>query len=550
MTSNLTSRAMMALAGLSLCATALGADSPSGKVIHASGPRADASAFDSAAPVHIEQKPEPVQLFDQSKLPSSYKTPWVEYRISKHLKIMRPYDGAVFPANVCAPLLKWEDETDDLWLVSLKAPGWAEPLRVVTDRTEWRPDSATWDAVKKAGEGAIELELRGIRYEDGARVGTEVYTDRIAFTISKVETDPLIVYRSVSPLFHALKTPDINYRDVSTFEQKTFLPGNRQYCTNCHSFPLDNTIPDEKMNFSIAVRRNVGTKQYRILGLYNFAEKTGKTLNINSFFMSWHPSGTKVAVTGGDSVAVRPLITLETQEFYVKVADILIVDYDTLQVKALPGASTPQYMETLPTWSPDGETIVFARATEMGRIFVEKQFNLFRIPYNGGKGGEPVPLKGASRNNLSNYAPRFSPDGKWLCINQAEYASLVAPTSDLYLIDTSKDEWSEPLKLDCNVPEAGDSHHSWSSNSRWMLFASKRDDGIFARIYLTEIDDQGRASPPVELPSLGDTMLCYNVPEFLRARLPIDAMDIYNKTGSLEGVDAPSGVAGGPGGRK
>jgi len=146
---------------------------------------------------------------------------------------------------------------------------------------------------------------------------------------------------------------------------------------------------------------------------------------------------------------------------------------------------------------------------------------------------------------MSNYAARFSPDGKWIVFNKADYSSLVAPTSDLWILST--EEGAMPRKLECNVDEAGDSHHSWSSNSRWLLFASKRDDGVFARMYLTEIDERGRASPPVEVPFLQQRMLCHNVPEFLRYSVPIDGMDILDKTGSLGGPDAPAAVAGGHG---
>ena len=134
---------------------------------------------------------------------------------------------------------------------------------------------------------------------------------------------------------------------------------------------------------------------------------------------------------------------------------------------------------------------------------------------------------------MSNFAPRFSPDGKWIVFNKADWSSLVAPTA--YLWVTPADGSSLPRKLECNskydeearetseTPSAMDSHHSWSSNSRWLLFASKRDDGIFARIYFTEISEDGHASPPVMLPVLDEpTMMCYNVPEFLGYRPTVD----------------------------
>ena len=156
------------------------------------------------------------------------------------------------------------------------------------------------------------------------------------------------------------------------------------------------------------------------------------------------------------------------------------------------------------------------------------RFNLYRIAYNNGKGGIPTPIKGASFNGRSNYAPRYSPDGKWVVFNQADSASLVEPTSDLWIFSTR--DGGKPRELECNVDYAMDSWHSWSSNSRWLLFASKRDDGIFARIYLTEIDDNGYASPPVKLPLKDDPMMCFNVPEFLNYDREIDHRSVLRET--------------------
>ena len=111
-----------------------------------------------------------------------------------------------------------------------------------------------------------------------------------------------------------------------------------------------------------------------------------------------------------------------------------------------------------------------------------------------------------------------------MAFNKANKSSLVNPTARLWIVSTQKG--AMPRELECNCGYAMDSHHSWSANSRWLVFASKRDDGIFARLYLTEIDENGHASPPVELPTRGNTMMCYNVPEFLKDRLPMDGDSI------------------------
>jgi len=531
-----TTAVLLAAALMMAAAASLAGDSPAGKTVHAGGAGGDPALFESPSVVRrAEDTTEPLIVFDQSKSPSAYKTCYQETRKHKFLKILRPYDRAAFPPELAPPTIRWADTVNNLWMITLSAPGWAQPMRVITDRRRWRFDEATWRAVEAAGTGRenwANIEIRGCRIERGKRVGEEVHVDRARFRISEHKADPMIVYRLVSPLFHGNKTPNIYCRDISTYEQKMFLPSKGQYCSNCHSFPVKPTVPAEKVKVAIAIRKSFGEKTYRILGLYNFLGREGRTLNINSFFMSWHPDGNKVVVTGGNETAVRALITLETQEFYVKIADLRIIDYSTLSETPLRGASTAKYMETLPTWSPDGKTIMFARAEELGNTFVERKFDLYTVPYNNGDGGKAVPVPGASHNDMSNYAARYSTDGKWIVFNKADYSTLVAPSADLWILST--EEGALPRKLECNVPYAMDSHHSWSSNSRWLLFASKRDDGIFARLYLTEVDEGGHTSPPVALPCLDDPMMCYNVPEFLRYRLPIDAEDLFESTGSLK----------------
>jgi hypothetical protein len=507
---------------------------PQGRVDQLARRPVDPAAFQAQVPRVSSEERRPLEVFDRAAAPCSYRTPFLEPPSPRELHITRPYDRAAYPPNTTAPTVEWHDELNDHWLLTLQATSWSAPLRVVTDKTSWRLDDATWAAlVGTPPDTWTEIEVRGIRVEGGRRVGDDVWADRVQVRLSRWGVDPLLVYRLVSPLFHGLKTPDIWYRDTAEDRPRMFLPGKGTFCTNCHSFPPNPNLPAQDIKLAIAVRDQVdpGTSR-RILGIYDFQEKKGTTLNINSFFMSWDPAGKRVAVTGGESVAVRPLVTLETQEFYVVVADINIVDVATQVSHPLPGASEPGLMESFPSWSPDGKTIVFARAEEMGYYFGEKRFSLYQVPYNDGKGGVPVPVPGASENGRSNFAPRHSPDGKWIVFSQADYASLVTPTADLWILST--EPGAMPRKLECNTPWAMDSHHTWSANSRWLAFTTKRDDGIFARIYLTEIDEEGHCSPPVILPEQNETMMCYNVPEFLKDRLDIDPDSILVETSRLK----------------
>ncbi|MBR4756543.1 MAG: PD40 domain-containing protein, partial [Bacteroidales bacterium] len=120
--------------------------------------------------------------------------------------------------------------------------------------------------------------------------------------------------------------------------------------------------------------------------------------------------------------------------------------------------------------------------------------------------------------NLSAMEPRISPDGKYLLFSLGEYGTfhIWHRGSDIRVKDLETgDVW--PLE-DANSDDA-DSFHNWSSNGRWVVFTSRRDDGLFTRVYFSYFDAQGKAHKAFMLPSAnpsskGDNVYSYNVPEF------------------------------------
>jgi hypothetical protein len=71
-----------------------------------------------------------------------------------------------------------------------------------------------------------------------------------------------------------------------------------------------------------------------------------------------------------------------------------------------------------------------------------------------------------------------------------------------------------------------ESYHSWSSNGRWMVVSSRREDGNFTRPFLAHVDKQGRASKPFALPQADPDyhrqfMKSYNIPEFISGPVEI-----------------------------
>ena len=95
--------------------------------------------------------------------------------------------------------------------------------------------------------------------------------------------------------------------------------------------------------------------------------------------------------------------------------------------------------------------------------------------------------------------------------------------ADLWVMDL-KTQTSRPLS-EINSQDT-ESYHSWSSNGRWMVFSSRRNDGEYTRPFFTHIDRDGKWSKPFELPCANPDfhrqfMKCYNIPEFMQGPVTI-----------------------------
>lgn len=202
-------------------------------------------------------------------------------------------------------------------------------------------------------------------------------------------------------------------------------------------------------------------------------------LLVHAPYVAWSPDGlTLVAAVNGN--------------------DLALVNTATGAITLLPGASDPNVVETMPTWSPDG-VIAFVRAPApaVNGFGLQVPTDIYTIPASGGEGA--VPLPGASGNGF-NYYPRYSPDGKWLAfthhINKSTYAD---PMAELYVMAT--DGSTAPIRLAANdaadgtaLTNVGNSWPMWSNDSAWLAFTSQRHDPA-SDVFITSINDQGQSGP-------------------------------------------------------
>ncbi len=97
------------------------------------------------------------------------------------------------------------------------------------------------------------------------------------------------------------------------------------------------------------------------------------------------------------------------QVFYPTRGILEWYDRDTGPRQPFPGADDPRYVQTDGVWSRDGKCIVFARAEARAPASrgapalhandpneTQIQYDLYRIPFNDGKGGVAEQIEGAS----------------------------------------------------------------------------------------------------------------------------------------------------------
>jgi Tol biopolymer transport system component len=121
--------------------------------------------------------------------------------------------------------------------------------------------------------------------------------------------------------------------------------------------------------------------------------------------------------------------------------------------------------------------------------------------------------------------PRISPDGRFLMFAMGKFGvfHIWHRDADLWMLDLSSGEARPAAEL--NSPDT-ESYHSWSSNGRWVVFSSRRNDGNYTRPFIAHIDKDGKGTKPFELPCADPDyhrqfMKSYNIPEFMRGPVTI-----------------------------
>jgi dipeptidyl aminopeptidase/acylaminoacyl peptidase len=156
------------------------------------------------------------------------------------------------------------------------------------------------------------------------------------------------------------------------------------------------------------------------------------------------------------------------------------------------------------------------------------RYDLLRIAFDqeSRKFGAVDTVLTVSDSASSVSLPRISPDGRYILFCKSGHGNLTIwqPESDLYLLDLKTGIMSKP-DINSNKSE---SFHTWSSTGRWIVFSSRRDDGLlYTRPYFAYFDTSGQMHKPFVLPQKSTDhyfkiMKSYNLPELVTSKVDLN----------------------------
>ena len=362
--------------------------------------------------------------------------------------------------------------------------------------------------------------------------------------VAEEPIDPWLAYRLIDPGYEVWNEMGIYQRCLENFTQSVIINNKRTgyNCMNCHSFCMQNP---EKMMFHM---RAIYPGTFIVDGdhVEKLNTKTDQTMSA-LVYPSWHPSGNYIAFSVNDIKQSFHSTDPNRVEVFDLASDVVVYDVNKYEIVTSSLLSADSIFETFPTFSPDGKTLFFCSSdsVKMPEKFENVKYSLCSIsfdPENRRFGTKVDTLYQAkSKGGRSVSFPRVSPDGRFLMFTLSGYGnfSIWHKDADLYMYDFKNKKVTSLNKLNSNDV---DSYHSWSSNSRWVVFSSRRIDGLYTRPFIAHIDSEGNQTKPFLLPQKDVDfyqyfMKSFNVPELIKDKVKLKSYNLSKQAMEDPGID-------------
>ena len=337
----------------------------------------------------------------------------------------------------------------------------------------------------------------------------------------------------------------IYQRNLETYSEKAILTNDLTggNCLNCHTYrngDPSKMVFHARATFGGTVMVNEGEVE-------KLNTKTDSTVSA-LVYPYWHPSGEYVAFSVNKTLQAFYNHDPNRIEVYDQASDVVVYNVRTHEIAWSPLTKSEGRFETFPTFSPDGKWLYFCSAEAVAPMpdkHREVRYGLYRIAFDEKDmsfGDSLECIYDAPSDSASVSFPRISPDGRFLCFTRHGFGnfSIWHKDADLWLVDLT-DCSVRPME-NANSDDV-DSFHTWSSDGRWMVFSSRRDDGLYTKPYFTHIDDDGNASKPFLLPQKSpgkyykSLMSSYNLPAFTTGKVEISKRKLTDVLRKSPGTD-------------
>jgi hypothetical protein len=418
-----------------------------------------------------------------------------------HSPAIKPdYRDLVLPPNI-APLNFLVQEPGTSFFVRVHGAS-GSPIEISSRSPKIKlPEKAWHQLLSQNRLGRLEVEVfaqvEGNQWKRFAGITN---------TIANEEIDPILIYRKIHPAHNTWSSMGLYQRELANFDERPFLENSRFANDCCHCHNLRNNDPNTA---TVVIRSS--HYQNSLLVISN---GVATALRGSVGFVAWHPTGRVMA-----SSFSKPRLMLHTARNDMRdIAELegwigyFLLGSDV--VKKVPGLSDNQRLRAFPFWSPDGRYLYYCSApnpwTNMTTITATShttaKYDLMRLTYDLDHDlwGEPELVLPAGDMGASVAQPRISPDGHWIFFCAIPYGCWPTydSTSDILGIDLVSGQAAGKFtarKLELNSSEC-ESWLSWSSNSRWVVFSSKRVSPLFNRPHISYVSATGQTSKPFILP--------------------------------------------------
>lgn len=442
--------------------------------------------------------------------------------------IFPDYTNVTVPCNIAPLNFMLADEAYDECVARITTPDgnsqtYGDGRKVMISEGEWH------DIVAASMGKAFAVEVWGKKNDEWFAFR------KFDVTMAADSIDEYISYRLIEPSYLIYDYMEIAQRQLSTYDETTIFnnkaagDGKKAQCVNCHSYQNYRT---DNMLFHVRVT-NGGTVIVSDGNLSKVNLKRDNTISAG-VYPSWHPTEKLIAFSTNNTNQLMHSSDRNKAEVFDLASDLILYDVTKDEVTIVSADTTR--LEVFPTWSPDGKYLYYCSTVSdsiignMSKDYQKIRYNLYRRTFDvqTRQFGEEELIYDAASLHRSVSLPRVSPDGHYIVFAEGGYGcfNIWHRDADIKIIDLTATpdadgtlHPSDDALTLLNSKDQPESYPSWSSNGKWIMCASRRDDGNYSRVYFSYFDGK-KAHKAFELPQSDPEhntlrLKSYNRPEFM-----------------------------------